>query len=415
MSTTTTHIVKQEEDVNEVAVQLRDDDPTTPAEGQTWLNTSQNKLKLKKDNDIRILIEGHIGAAIQLQADGIIDAAKSRSYYKDSTVPFAVTATANIVEGVSVNFRITNTAANIKAAYSLTALNPTSIVDGSLFYINSAMDIRKYYVWFDRDGLGLSTPAIAGRTGIRVQYTAGRKNKSTVTVPAGSAFPANTSGSPQYFTLSSANNATNYYVWYNNNSTGGNPLLSGKTGIAVAILPADTAAQVASKTAAAIAAVNLDFTATAAGSTVTIENVNIGTCTATANVSVGGLTVSTLVVGAASQTATDVAVAIYTAMTATTVGVSGVADFTGVLPTTPTLSITNQVTGYTTAPTDVSSGMVPSVTVVGSGGYVISAPNNFYFDDSASLPIIQGGKSVLYRMFRSGSFILCAASQYTTP
>jgi hypothetical protein len=408
-STSRTHIAKQEELVAESAVQLRDDDPITPVEGQLWINTFENKLKLKKDNDIKILVEGHIGAAAQLQASGILDAAISRSYYKSSSEPFAVTSVANLVEGVSLVFRVTNPAANVKTVQTITALNSASITDGSLFYVNSAMDVRKYFTWFDKDGLGLATPAVAGRTGIRVVYTPGRKNKTTVTCPAASSLSTG-----QHFLLSSANNATNYYVWINKDGGGINPNVAGRTGISVAVVGADTSTQVASKISAAIAAVNLDFTSSSAGSVVTFENTVIGATTATANGTMGGITIATPVVGAGADTATQVAQAIFAAMTAVSVGTGGIADFFGTSPVTSTLTLTNQITGYTSPPIDVNSSMVPVVTVAGSGGYILTVPNTFYFDDTNSTATIQGGKTVLFRMFRSGAFILCASSQYTT-
>jgi flagellar hook protein FlgE len=77
----------------------------------------------------------------------------------------------------------------------------------------------------------------------------------------------------QYFTLNSP--ATSYYVWYDVDGGGVDPAPGG-TGIAVNLLSTDTAAQVATKVAAAIDAVG-DFSAPApAGTTITITNASTG-------------------------------------------------------------------------------------------------------------------------------------------
>lgn len=62
---------------------------------------------------------------------------------------------------------------------------------------------------------------------------------SAASVPAGSYFSINTF-------------ATDYYVWYTKDGSGTDPAPADKTAIPVAILSADTAAQVASKTQVAI-------------------------------------------------------------------------------------------------------------------------------------------------------------------
>ena len=76
-----------------------------------------------------------------------------------------------------------------------------------------------------------------------------------------------------YFLLYSATDATSYYLWYNKNSGGGDPAISGKTGIAVAIATSDANTVVATATRDAInSTAGTDFTATAASAVVTITN-----------------------------------------------------------------------------------------------------------------------------------------------
>lgn len=85
-----------------------------------------------------------------------------------------------------------------------------------------------------------------------------------------------------YFLLYSAKDETAYYVWYNKASGGGDPAVTGKTGIEVAIGGSDTAIQVATATATAIGSANFskDFTAANGGTaTVTVTNKDKGSCT----------------------------------------------------------------------------------------------------------------------------------------
>jgi hypothetical protein len=84
--------------------------------------------------------------------------------------------------------------------------------------------------------------------------------------------------SGDYFLLDSANDENGYYVWYNKASGGGDPGISGRTAVPVAIGGSDTAAQVATATRAAIDAL-ADFTATLNTATVTIACVSAGVTT----------------------------------------------------------------------------------------------------------------------------------------
>jgi hypothetical protein len=116
-----------------------------------------------------------------------------------------------------------------------------------------------YYVWFKVDGAG-ADPAVPGITGIEVDLLSTDTDTivaqkirmalngwqlTTVLTVAGSSVPAGS-----YFTLNST--TTEYYVWYKVSGAGTDPAPSGKKGIQVDILTDDTAAQVASKTQAAI-------------------------------------------------------------------------------------------------------------------------------------------------------------------
>src|SRR3989344_6798811 len=76
-----------------------------------------------------------------------------------------------------------------------------------------------------------------------------------------------------YFLLYSATDATGYYVWYDKDSGGGNPAITGKTGIEVDIAAANTSTNVASATSSAINSIaGADFTASPSAAVVTITN-----------------------------------------------------------------------------------------------------------------------------------------------
>jgi len=98
----------------------------------------------------------------------------------------------------------------------------------------------------------------------------------------------------EYFTISSP--TTDYYVWYDIEDGSADPSIVGPTGIEVDILSTDTAAQVATKTAAVIALV-ADFHApTPTGTTLTITNAVAGAATDSADVDTG-FTITTLTDG----------------------------------------------------------------------------------------------------------------------
>lgn len=83
----------------------------------------------------------------------------------------------------------------------------------------------------------------------------------------------------EYFTLNSANDIREYYFWYRVNGTGSDPAVAGKTGVVIDILTGDADTVVATKTRDAINAVNIDFSATAAGDIVSVTNIDEGPCT----------------------------------------------------------------------------------------------------------------------------------------
>lgn len=100
-------------------------------------------------------------------------------------------------------------------------------------------------------------------SGRRVQIF-GQEQITLVTTGA-----ASTLTTGDYWLLNGPSNVTNYYVWYNKDAGGGDPIISGRTGIEVAISTGDTADDVADATQVAIDAED-DFSATVDADEVTV-------------------------------------------------------------------------------------------------------------------------------------------------
>lgn len=124
---------------------------------------------------------------------------------------------------------------------------------------------------------------------------AGQVQVTTVTCPE-----ASTITTGDYWYLYSANGVTNYYIWYDKASGGGDPAVAGKTAVPVAIGSGDTAAQVATATQLAIDALAL-FSATVDTATVTISNSTAGITTTAADVN-AGVTIAVTASGATLPT-----------------------------------------------------------------------------------------------------------------
>lgn len=94
--------------------------------------------------------------------------------------------------------------------------------------------------------------------------------------------PAASVPQSSYFELYSANDVTEYYVWYNLDAGGVDPAIGGKTGIEVAITTGQSAADVANATDTEItSAAAADFNTSVGGGTLTIENTTSGPTTDT--------------------------------------------------------------------------------------------------------------------------------------
>lgn len=125
-----------------------------------------------------------------------------------------------------------------------------------------------------------------GETTQTYAFVKGSTETTQLTCAAASALAV--SGPGKYFLLNSANDETEYYVWYQVGATT-DPAISGKTGIKVVVGASDADSVVAKKTRVAISNSMVDFTASVATNVVTI--------TTTKEAKVTNATIGTLPVG----------------------------------------------------------------------------------------------------------------------
>ena len=116
------------------------------------------------------------------------------------------------------------------------------------------------------DELTLGTDFVANNQGTFMVTRSGEKLQEITHVTC---VPGNLITTGDYWLLNSAADATEYYIWYNVDSGGGDPLLVGKTGVMVSISSTDTLLQVANATSAAIDAL-IDFSSTPSAGKLTI-------------------------------------------------------------------------------------------------------------------------------------------------
>lgn len=113
--------------------------------------------------------------------------------------------------------------------------------------------------------------------------TLGIAEQTTFTYPSAASI---TSG--QSHTLNAALDNPKYYVWFNKNGLGGDPLIGGRVGIEVPISTGLTNVQVATEVANAIGTSGDFYAVDNLDGTVTVTNNSIGTTEDAANVDIGG-------------------------------------------------------------------------------------------------------------------------------
>lgn len=123
----------------------------------------------------------------------------------------------------------------------------------------------------------ISTPDYTNSNG------AGVAEVTTFSYPAAASI---TSG--QAHTLNSSNDISEYYVWFNKDGLGGDPLIGGKFAIEVAIVTGNTATQNATAAALAINAISDFSVVNNLNGTIVVTNNLVGTTTDAANIDIGG-------------------------------------------------------------------------------------------------------------------------------
>lgn len=159
---------------------------------------------------------------------------------------------------------------SLTAATGITVARASAIISSTDYWRFTTDSSETQLEIFATDNFQLFSLDGAGR---RVQIKGQGQVSSIICTPASTLTTGN------YFLLNSANNATPYYVWYNKASGGGDPAISGRTGIQVAIGSGDSAVTVATKTVNAINAV-ADFTSVAGTGILVMTNTMTITCPA---------------------------------------------------------------------------------------------------------------------------------------
>jgi hypothetical protein len=111
----------------------------------------------------------------------------------------------------------------------------------------------------------------------------------------------------KYFTINSANNYDQYYVWYKVSGVGTDPMVSGRTGIMVLINSGDSGTTIATKTLNVLTSLVRDFNVTSSTSTLTITNLDVGYTNNSTSGTLGvTITVSTPIEGTGELAAPEI-------------------------------------------------------------------------------------------------------------
>lgn len=179
-------------------------------------------------------------------------------------------------------------------------LTPSTIslgVDGTTSLNVNATAHTQYLVW---NGIGtephlelanmgdlvtFGTDFSSANRGTFMVLRSGKKLQQIVnlTIPAGSQYVVGGAGT--YFTINSAGNLNQYYVWFNINGSNSNPAPGGLTGLEVDLLNGDTSSQAAVKAAIIIGAAT-GLTATALNGIVTVTTTGFQQTNSPANFNV---------------------------------------------------------------------------------------------------------------------------------
>lgn len=394
-----THIGYQEEGILEKGIQIRSDDPVSPIENQLWLNTVEQRLKLRKGGVSIVLIEG-TSEALEIPPSKIVDLFKSRSFFKSVSFDYDFTFE-NFNSGMFCNIRIDNTATAVNQITDLTFPSSANINDGDYFIVYSANDVDKFYVWFDLNGENLADPNVPDAIAVPINFTKGLAEITEITCP-----PASSITSGQYFLINSGGDATEYYVWFNKDGAGGDPLLAGKSGLQVAILGTDDGDQIATKLSSALNGLT-DFNSSKLFNTVSCETATNFDTTDATNVSVGGIfAINVTQQGIQADSAVSIASKVASEL-------SNLSQFSAPTPVTPTAVITNASAGFSSEPElgTMGVGFSFSIDTIGSGPIKLSFPSEVILDVNTD-NFVPAQKTKLYTFLRIDNFIFSSGKEY---
>lgn len=236
----------------------------------------------------------------EASGDGIVEGTDNRLVVGEKiTVTDSANSSYNVTNGTVLT--VTSTTITYTGTGSLTEAK-TATTTATCVRTKAYIDLLDY--WYLDTDLSKSQLLMAATDQFKLfkfdsnlnrAEVAGQAETTTVVTVAAAAI---TSG--DYFSITSANDATTYWVWFDKDSGGGAPSPTTETLIEVDILAADTDAQVATKLQTVLEA-HADFSATVATATVTVVRATAGACTDAADVSTG-FTINTTIQGATLPT-----------------------------------------------------------------------------------------------------------------
>lgn len=190
------------------------------------------------------------------------------------------------IPGRAINVQfLDNISVQANASYDSVAPQGTVIISGSNDHAEYLGTVTNEGNWVELDTIpyaGIdgsffkSLPAL-GVSFIQVRYTSTYGNTMDVTTTGNAAGVLNN----KYFFINAVPGAfpdptASFYVWYNSDGTGTDPMVADRTGIEVDIQDGDANTDVAQNTADAINAVSAYFGASNLGAVVTIDPVTSG-------------------------------------------------------------------------------------------------------------------------------------------
>lgn len=138
-----THIGKQDESLEESGIIVSDTDPSVLVERMTWINTTENKLKMYIGGTTRVLAESLFSETVPIPVDGILDGGKFVSYGGTVTEDFNLSF-ANFFDGLECRVFASNNLTNVlqQIGFDFSGISSDLINDGSYFLVYSPKKLK---------------------------------------------------------------------------------------------------------------------------------------------------------------------------------------------------------------------------------------------------------------------------------